>query len=359
MTARSDAFNTAASVAGRQHGALAVTQLRACGLTARDQRALVGARRLEIVEPTVLVVPGSSDTWFRRLQIGLLALGDGAFVSHEAAAALHGLDGSEPGAMVFTVPRTRRRPAPNGTTVHTTTQIGSADVLLIGGFRCSSATRTVLDLAASGAPVDQLAAAIDSAMRKRLSAPLVLVERLTSLRGGGRHGVRVLDRLLLDTGGESVLERRFLTLIRQAGLPRPETQRRIRSDGRHVARVDFLYPAEAVVVEVSGRLGHSNPQDRTRDAQRLNELQDLGYAVYEYTWGDLNRRPAYVVATLGERLRRRNTPSPSPTINGVERADQNRSSGSTPLTPAHETLQSQGVAAVSQATALAPRASPA
>jgi very-short-patch-repair endonuclease len=76
----------------------------------------------------------------------------------------------------------------------------------------------------------------------------------------------------------------------------------VRSDGRHVARVDFLYSEARVVIEVSGRLGHSNPSDRDRDAQRRNELQDLGYRVYEYTWGDLTRRPDYVVQTLRERL---------------------------------------------------------
>jgi very-short-patch-repair endonuclease len=99
-----------------------------------------------------------------------------------------------------------------------------------------------------------------------------------------------------------MLERRFLALVRQAGLPRPETQRRIRSEGRHVARVDFLYAEHAIVIEVSGRLGHSNPTDRERDAQRRNELQDLGYLVYEYTWGDLTRRPGFVVDSLRRRL---------------------------------------------------------
>ena len=165
--------------------------------------------------------------------------------------------------------------------------------------------RTILDLAATGATPDCLAAAIDSAIRLRLSAPLVLIERLSELRGRGRRRVRLLDQLLIDSGGETMLERRFLALVRQAGLPRPVTQQRIRSDGRHVARVDFLYPAQAMVIEVSGRLGHSNPTDRGRDAQRRNELQDLGFAVYEYTWGDIVRRPRYVTATLAERLKRR------------------------------------------------------
>jgi very-short-patch-repair endonuclease len=305
VTARSDALKAVVEIAGRQHGAVSVAQARAAGLNARDQRCAVDAGRLALVEPTVFVVSGSPDTWNRQLQIGLLAFGAGAWVSHESAAFLLGLDRSAPGALEFTTTRANRRKPPAGCIVHTTTRIGAVDVLTVSGFRCSSATRTVLDLAAAGASPDRLAAAVDSSIRLRLSAPLVLIERLGELRGPGRYGVRLLDQLLLDSGGETMLERRFLALVREAGLPRPVTQQRIRSHGRHVARVDFLYATQSIVVEVSGRLGHSNPVDRGRDAQRRNELQDLGFAVYEYTWGDVVRRPHYVTTTLAERLRRR------------------------------------------------------
>jgi very-short-patch-repair endonuclease len=265
----------------------------------------VASGQLHPASPTVFVVCGSPQTWYRRLQIGLLALGESAWVSHEAAAALLGLDRSNEQAVEFTVPRGVRRRGVSGAIVHTTTHVGPIDVITVRGFRCASATRTVLDLAATGVTPGRLAAAIDSAMRLHLSAPLVLVERLTELRGPGRHGVRLIDTLLIDSGGETMLERCFLALVRAAGLPKPATQRRIRSDGRHVARVDFLYADLGMVIEVSGRLGHSNPDDRSRDAQRRNELQDLGYAVYEYTWADVSRRPSDVVDTLDERLKRR------------------------------------------------------
>jgi hypothetical protein len=121
-----------------------------------------------------------------------------------------------------------------------------------------------------GASPERLGAALDSSLRLHLSAPLVLIERLSGLRGPGRHGVRLLDQLLLDSGGESVLERRFLALLRKAGLPRPATQQRVRGDAHHVARVDFLYAELATVVEVSGRLGHCNPLNRGRDPSRMN-----------------------------------------------------------------------------------------
>jgi hypothetical protein len=166
--------------------------------------------------------------------------------------------------------------------VHTTAVVGPLDLVTVDGFRCTSATRTIIDLAHAGTAEVRLEAAIDSAVRAGLTAPIVLERRLGQLRGRGRWGARRLDALLIDSGGESLLERRFLRLVRAAGLPRPETQVVQRREGRHVARVDFLFPQHRIVVEVSGRLGHSTPTERSRDAQRRNELQDIGMTVYEY-----------------------------------------------------------------------------
>ena len=69
-----------------------------------------------------------------------------------------------------------------------------------------------------------------------------------------------------------------------------------------VARVDFLFRAARLVVEVTGKLGHTTPMERARDAQRRNELQDLGFRVIEYTWEDVTQRPLAVIRTLRTRL---------------------------------------------------------
>ena len=159
-------------------------------------------------------------------------------------------------------------------------------------------------LLACAARPDTLAAMIDSAVRLRVSSPVVLLRRLTALRRRGRAGVRQVERLLVDAGGESLLERQFLKLVRAAGLPRPITQARIAAHGQQVARVDFLYAEHALVVEVSGRVGHSSPADRARDAQRRNELQAEGFTVYEFTFEHVTRRPEWVVAQLSARLGR-------------------------------------------------------
>jgi hypothetical protein len=187
-------------------------------------------------------------------------------------------------------------------TVHTTTALRRIDCVTVDGFRCLSATRTIIDLARARVPTVRLEAAIDSAVRQGLSATSALSLRLGELRGRGRWGAPALDRLLVDSGGHSKLERLFLALAREAGLPRPMTQVVHRLDGRTVARVDFLFDAYGVVVEVSGRRGHSSPAERARDAQRRNELQDLGRKVYEYTWEDVTQRRPHVERTLLARL---------------------------------------------------------
>ncbi len=189
-------------LAARQHGAVSVKQLRAIGVTARRQRAVLASGWLREDGHGVLVMGGAPDTWHQRLSVGLLALGDEAWVSHDAAAALHGLDRAVQ-AVEFTVPRHARRSSPPLGT-HTTDVVGRLAVVEVAGFRCASATRTILDLAYVGTPTVRLEAAIDSAVRLGLSAPHVIEARLADLRGPGRHGARALDRLLVDSGGETV-----------------------------------------------------------------------------------------------------------------------------------------------------------
>ncbi len=297
------ALNTEAltALAARQHGAFAVEQVGAADVGRRWVENL--ARRGVVVRraPGVFTVAGAPDSWEQRLQVGLLALGADSWVSHEAAARLHGLDRSPDGAVELTVLRGRRgRTGPY--TVHTTETLARIDRVTVGGFRAVSATRTVLDLARARAPRPRLEAAIDSAVRLGLTSPVVLRARLAERRGPGRWGVRLLDDLLVDSGVHSMLERRFLELCRYAGLPRPATQVIHRRGDATFARVDFLFEPYGVVVEVSGRLGHSTPRERARDAQRRNELQDVGRRVYEYTWEDVTSRPSFVESSLTARL---------------------------------------------------------
>jgi very-short-patch-repair endonuclease len=299
---------TLTTLAADQDGVVSTAQLRDHGISTWQQSRLVADGLMHRIAPRVYAVRGAPDTRRRRLRAGLLCLGERSWVSFEAAAALHGLDRSDARAVEFTIDR-GRRPAIVPFAVHTTTRLQPIDQVTIEGLRVLTATRTIFDLALARAHPRRIEAAIDSAVRLQLSSPETILRRLADLRGSGRWGCLRVEELLTDAGGHTMLERRFLELVREAGLLRPRTQVVFRAGGRHVARVDFLFDPPGVVVEVSGQKGHASPSDRLRDAQRRNELQDLGLRVYEYTYDEVVDQPAFVRDTLRLRLRPPSNPS--------------------------------------------------
>ena len=289
-------------LAADQDGLLSTRQLRSGGVPAWKQRRLVASGWIRRIAPRVYVMRGAPDTHRQRLRAGLLSLGDRSWISFEAAASLHGLDRSDGRRVEFTIDR-GRRPATAPFVVHTSKRLPTVDTVEIDGLRATSATRTIFDLALARAHPRRLEAAIDSAIRAQLSSPEVLARRLAGLRGSGRWGCRTVESLIDSAGVESMLERRFLELVRGAGLPEPRMQVVLHAETTFVARVDFLFDGFDLVVEVTGKKGHSTPLDRQRDAQRRNELQDLGLRVIEYTYDDVVNRPRWVINTLRSRLR--------------------------------------------------------
>ena len=211
------------------------------------------------------------------------------------AAQWWGLDGFNDGRIELVVPRIRRWLDPN-VRVHTTKQWHTEDLLWRDGVRLTSATRTIIDLAASRHTAREIEAAIDSAVRLRLTTIPKLTRRMAEL-APGRLGIRLLREILLDSGGESVLERRFLRLVRGARLPKPMCQVAYATGGR-VMRVDFEFAGLNVIVEVSGRLGHTSDPARQKDARRRNALQQAGKVVLEFTTVDVVSSPDYVLSTL-------------------------------------------------------------
>ena len=287
-----------AELAQKQHGLVRLSQLP----ESEHSRLRHLARRgiVERVARGVFRVGGAPSTWMQSLQAGLWALGDQAAVSHAAAARLYRCERFDDASAEFSVPRLQRgrQLGDLSATVHTTTSPLNRDVRRVDGLRVTSPERTIVDLARSGTSPKLLEAAIDSLIRLRLTTLDHLVDRIADCKGSSRWGVAQLDALVLTSGGHSVLERRFLRLMRTAGLPRPTPQAVHRTDGRHVARVDFLFQEQDLVVEVSGGRGHSTAADRAKDARRRNQLQQMGRTVLEFTYEDVMERETYVVATL-------------------------------------------------------------
>jgi hypothetical protein len=241
--------------------------------------------------------------WRLQARAGLRSLGREAALHGRTAAGWWGLGEMEVTDVEFVVPRARKsRSFPF--VVHTTRHFELKDMLVRDGVRLTSATRTVIDLAIAGNGAGEIEKVIDDAMHRHLTSLPTLRTRIDVLCGRGVQGSAFLKALLLDSGGESFLERKFLGLVRGAGLPRPLCQVVHRAAGKHIARVDFEFPGTNVIVEVSGRLGHVSEADRQRDARRRNALQQSGHVVLEFTTADVLDGQGYVVTTLTRELAR-------------------------------------------------------
>ena len=208
-----------------------------------------------------------------------------------------GVEVAEPSTAEFLLPR-QRRSAATLPGLHSTLRWDERDVIRHRGIRTSAAARALVDMATIERTASTIEDAIDSAIRLRRTALPQIRTRLVRLSGQGRHGCPLLRELLLDSGGESHLERRFLRLVRLAGFPRPQCQVVVGSRTRRTMRVDFLF--DRVVVEVSGRLGHISDRDRQKDARRRNVLQNQGFKVIEFTTVDVIDDPQYVLDQLAK-----------------------------------------------------------
>lgn len=90
-----------------------------------------------------------------------------AVVSHESALVLHDLTDLLPNHTYLTVPRTFRKPAPNGCKLHKST-LAPDEIEQREGFAVTTPLRTLLDAASSGMSQEQLDIAVRDAITRGL-----------------------------------------------------------------------------------------------------------------------------------------------------------------------------------------------
>jgi hypothetical protein len=288
----SRSFEAASEVAATQHGAISRRQLTAIGVGLGERRSWVDRRALVRIGPQSYVLPASADTWMRAVWCAQLDLDGRGFVAGRTAARLHQLDGFDRHDRIeLLVPRRFRGLDSPWFVCSTSSDLSIASGVIVDGIRCLTAERLILESPLFDFDRIETENAIDGALRlRKVSEPRLRSAAVLT------HS-RILRDAMVDTGGESSLERRFLALVRLAGLPRPQLQRVFRDGTTVVARVDALFPG-GIVVEVEGHTTHSSRQQRESDEKRRNALVRRGLTVTVFTFGHVTREPAYVCAEL-------------------------------------------------------------
>jgi very-short-patch-repair endonuclease len=284
----------------RQHGVVTRGQLLELGLGPDAIKHRVGRGRLHPLWRGVYAVGRPEVNQQGRWMGAVLSCGQAAVLSHGSAAALWGLMPLGSGIDVV-VPQgvVRNRP---GIRVHRRATTERKD-RRVAGIPVTDPVLTLVDLA-SCVPQWQLERAINEADRLDLIDPEALRTAIEPLPR--RPGLARL-RTLLDryTRTDSTLERRFLSLVRSAGLPSPETQAWVNG-----FRVDFYWPRLGLVVETDGLRYHRTPVQQANDRRRDQAHAAAGLTNLRFAEAQVRFEPDRVRATLAavaDRLNRRSS----------------------------------------------------
>lgn len=231
---------------------------------------------------------------------GALVRAPHAVLSHQSAARQWGIELVEDGDDWITIGRNYGRYVVPGWRIRRSDIPDSDIVLTADGLRVTTVRRTLRDLL-SVLPLAEAVAAIDSALRQDLVSPAALAGYAAAQRGPGSP--RLSHALVLaDPRSGSVLESLARVQMVVNGLLGFRTQYVIRDGRRFVARVDFCWPGQRLVVELDGFAFHSDREHYRRDRERMNQLERLGWRVLRFTWEDVRCRPTHVVSVVRDLL---------------------------------------------------------
>jgi very-short-patch-repair endonuclease len=267
-----------ARLAARQHTMVSVPQLLDAGLTPAGVKWRSKSGRLHPVERGVYsTVPAEHRPPLAAEQAALLAVGPGAVLSHRTAAAMWGLTKRDPTTVDVIVPKQRRNRA--GIRVHRAADLQPGDVRTKERLTLTSPYRSILDLAPL-LNARQVAYAVSQA----LSHHLITDQQASTLTD-------------TPTITRSEAERRFLAIVKKAGLPTPQTNVIVQG-----FEVDFYWPEHRLAVEIDGFEFHGHRQAFEDDRRKSLALEGAGVRTIRLSWRQLVDEPELVVASLARLL---------------------------------------------------------
>jgi very-short-patch-repair endonuclease len=287
-----------AYIAERQFGVFTRAQALDAGFTANTIKKRLHRGVWALVDHNVYRMSATPRNWNQRLVAACLA--GPAVASHRSAGILWALPDMPNEIVEVTALRHRRRRAPD-VIWHESWHLTERDINEIEGIPCTRPVRTFLDLGVV-LSTDELETVLNDGIRRNLLSVSAIGRRLEEL-GPLRPGTRVVQAVVSRhrTGRrapESVLETRFLQLVRSAELPEPVPQFEIGLGGGAAARVDFAYPERRVAIELDGAAYHSGEVAERRDRRRDNRLGAMGWRVLRFGWNDVTRSPDYVLGMM-------------------------------------------------------------
>ncbi|MEA2468162.1 MAG: hypothetical protein QOJ57_2288 [Thermoleophilaceae bacterium] len=272
-----------ARIASRAHGVVTRAEMLRAGITAIEIRRRVKKGLLIRLHPGVYRVGHAAPSVEATFIAAVKACGEEAVLSGRAAGYLWGLMKGKPPPPEVTAPTERRVEGIK------TRRSRSVQRTTHRGIPVTTVPQTLVDLAAV-LPEDDLARACHEAGVRYRTTPRQVEKVLGRRKGAGRLRAVMRGDVHVTL---SKLERAFLRLLRDAGLPLPVTNRV--AGGR---RVDCRWPEQKLTVELDSYQFHNTRHAWERDHARRREARARGEEFRRYTWTDLTEEAEAMVAEV-------------------------------------------------------------
>jgi very-short-patch-repair endonuclease len=282
---------TLGQIAQSRHGVVTRPLLLAAGFSDREIQRRRESGELIVEYRGVYRVGHAAPSVHARYLAAVYACGDGAVLSHCAAAHLYGLLKGPPPAPEVTAPTERNV---RGVITHRSRRI---DATRYERIPITTVPRTLVDVA-STLTAEVLARAFHEASIRRSTTP-AQVEAVLARRPTTPHAAKL--RLVIHGDIPALLshlERRFLTLLRAHALPLPITNREA---GKHY--VDCRWPEHHLTVELDSYTFHNTRHAWEHDHRREREAYARGDDFRRYTYDDVTQHHQAVVEELTPLLR--------------------------------------------------------
>ena len=286
-----------ADLAARQHGVVSIRQLRKrVGFSDSRVKREVQSSRLHRVHRGVYAVGYRMLSPHGHCLAAVLACGPRALLSHRSAAWLWGLARQGPAPFEVLAPE-RRKPRPP-IRLHHARDLRDQDRALEQNIPVTSLARTLLDYAAT-VNRERLDKGIERAEELQLLDLRAVDELLGRTAGHPGHG-RLRKALALyrpPPFTRSGMERRFLELVEEAGLPKPAT-----GFNELGHELDVYWPEQLLVVELDLYETHGTRAAFERDRLRHEDLLLEGIRMDRVTGPRLANEPQRVIARVARLL---------------------------------------------------------
>ena len=169
------------------------------------------------------------------------------------------------------------------------------DITTLDGLPLTTVARTLLDLTATLTP-HQTERVVHRAVHLRLLDTRSLDEQLARAQGRRTTPLQAaIEQLQVREPDitRTLLEERFLELVVDAQLPRPEVNAMV---GEH--EVGFLWRAERLIVETDGASTHLTAEAFEEDRRRDAVHAMLGFRTLRFTWRQVVYEPRFVARAI-------------------------------------------------------------